>query len=68
MKFSKSRGLPYLVTEHSLPLCNVAQFFKLRLGALIPRSVGRSVGPPKITKKIQNFIKLYKMLQNIKKR
>ena len=26
--------------------------FKLRLGPLIPRSVGRSVSPPKITKKI----------------
>ena len=33
--------------------------FKLRLGALIPRSVG----PPKITKK---NTKLYKTLQNIK--
>ena len=43
--------------------------FKLQLGALIPRSVGwlvgRSVGPPKITKKIT---KLYKTLQNIAKR
>ena len=45
--------------------------FKLRLGALIPRSVGRSVGrlvgPPKITKKLQNFTKHYKTLQNITK-
>ena len=41
-------------------------FFKLRLGAFIPRSVGRlvgrSVGPPKITKKITE---LYRTLQNI---
>ena len=39
---------------------------KLRLGALIPRSVGpsvgRSVGPPKNYKKIT---KLYKTLQNL---
>ena len=43
--------------------------FKLRLGALIPwsvgRLVGRSVGPPKITKKLQNFTKRYKTLQII---
>ena len=49
------------------------KFFKLRLGALIPRSVGlsvclsvclsvgRSVGPPKITK---NITKLYKVKRN----
>ena len=29
--------------------------FKLRLGALIPRSVGRSVGPPKNTNFVPNF-------------
>ena len=48
-------------------------FFKLRLGALIPRSVGLSVGlsvclsvgPPKITKILQNFTKQCKPLQNI---
>ena len=51
-------------------------FFKLRLGALIPRFVGRSVclsvglsvGPPKIKKNyksLQNITKRYKMLQNI---
>ena len=43
--------------------------FKLRLGALIPRSVGwsvgLSVGPPKITKILQNFTKQCKPLQNI---
>ena len=41
-----------------MDVCN--NFFKLRLGALIPRSVGQSVclsvyllvGPPKITKKM----------------
>ena len=31
--------------------------FKLRLGALIPRSVCRSVCPQKITKKLQNNTK-----------
>ena len=49
--------------------------FKLRLGALIPRSVCLpvcrsvclSVGPPKITKKLQNFTKHYKMLHNVTK-
>ena len=35
---------------------------KIRLGALIFRSVGRSVGPPKI---IKNITKLYKTLQNM---
>ena len=39
-------------------------FFKLQLGALIPRSVCRSVCPPKITKKIT---KLYKTLQSVTK-
>ena len=37
--------------------------FKLRLGALIPRSVCLSVCPPKITKKyksLQNLTKYYK--------
>ena len=46
-----------------------AVIFKLRLGALIPRSVGLSVclsvGPPKITKKLQNFTKPYKTFQTI---
>ena len=32
---------------------NIVSIVKLRLGALIPRSVGPSVGPPKITKKLQ---------------
>ena len=44
--------------------------FKLRLGALIPRSVCLSVGlsvcPPKITKKLQNFTKHYKSVQTFK--
>ena len=35
-------------------------FFKLRLGAFIPRSVGLSV-----LQKLQNFTKLHKTLQNI---
>ena len=47
--------------------CCWFNFFKLRLGALRPRSVGQSVGllvgPPKITKKMT---KLYKTFQTIK--
>ena len=38
----------------------IHSFFKLRLGALIPRSVG----PPKITKKLQNFTKHYKTFRS----
>ena len=43
--------------------------FKLRLGALIPRSVCLSVCwsvcPPKITKELQNITKRYKTVLNI---
>ena len=40
--------------------------FKLRLGALIPRSVCRSV-LQKLQKKLQNFTKPYKTFQNLYK-
>ena len=42
-------------------------FFKLRLGALIPRSVGLSVCWS-VLQKLQKITKLYKCVQNIKKR
>ena len=67
--------MPELHTAPALScLCGI---FKLRLGASIPRSVGlsvgrsvcRSVGPPKITKKItklyKNFTKHYKNFTNL---
>ena len=44
-------------------------FFKLRLGALIPRSVGRSVGLSvcRSSKNYKKITKLYKTLQNVTK-
>ena len=60
----------YEIFLNSIPKLTsfLKEVFKLRLGALIPRSVGPlvgwSVGPPKITKKIT---KLYKTLQNVTK-
>ena len=41
-------------------------FFKLRLGALIPRSVGWSVGLS-VLQKLQKITKHYKTLENITK-
>ena len=40
-------------------------FFKLRLGALIPRSVCRSVGRSVGRSVLQKYKKIYKTLQNI---
>ena len=49
----KTRNVPISIWEF-LKQKGVS-IFKLRLGALIPRSVGRSVCPPKIEKKLQIF-------------
>ena len=47
-------------------MCLCIPFVKLRLGALIPRSVCRSVGLS-VLQKLQKITKLYKTLQNITK-
>ena len=57
----KRRGRPKYMAVSFCNNHNSVHVFKLRLGALIPRSVGWLVGPPNITKKN------YKTLQNIKK-
>ena len=71
----------YLRFRYMSKLLQFFLFFKLRLGALIPRSVclsvcrsvclsvGRSVGrsSKNYKKKLQNFTKLYKTLQSVTK-